>query len=79
MRMTLLHQFGELLRTTMQAVPLVAVRCLFVGTLLALLIWVWRLPNEVTSPPGGAKRWDENLKLGAALALLIQIVVYSLL
>jgi hypothetical protein len=30
-------------------------------------------------PPGGAKRWDENLKIGAAIAIAIQILIYSLL
>jgi hypothetical protein len=77
--MTILHEFGEMLRNLMLAIPLAVVRGLFVGTLILLLVWVWRLPKEVTSPPEGAKRWDENLKLGATLALLIQIVVYSLL
>ncbi len=77
--MTPLHQFGELLRQSLTAVPLSWVRLFFVATLLALLIWVMLLPTEQTTPEGGAKRWDENLKLGAALALIIQIVIYATL
>ena len=77
--MTPLHYFGEFLRQALQAIPLVAVRILFVASLLALLVWVLRLPKSATAPPGGAKHWDENLKIGATLALVIQIVIYVLL
>jgi hypothetical protein len=77
--MTPLHQLGEFLRECLQFVPLPAVRLLFVGTLVVLLIWVLRLPRSETTPPDGVKRWDENLKLGATVALLIQILVYACL
>lgn len=77
--MTPLHQFGEILRQTLQSLPLMLVRLLFVASLVALLIWVLRLPQTATSPPGGAKRWDENLKIGAAVALSIQILIYTML
>ncbi len=75
--MTPLHHFGEFLRQSLQTIPLPAVRVLFVASLVALLIWVLRLPQSATCPDGGAKRWDENLKLGASLALLIQILIYA--
>lgn len=75
--MTPLHQIGEFLRQTLLTVPLSWVRVLFVGSLVALLIWVLLLPKSVTTPNGGAKRWDENLKTGAAIAILIQILIYS--
>jgi hypothetical protein len=77
--MTPLHQFGEFLRQSLQAIPLLPVRILFVASLVGLLIWVLKLPKSATTPPGGAKRWDENLKTGAAVALSIQILIYSLL
>lgn len=77
--MTPLHQFGEFLRQSLQTVPLPLVRLLFVASLVGLLVWVLRLPRTVTMPPGGAKRWDENLKIGAAIAIAIQILIYSLL
>ena len=74
--MTPLHEFGLWLRNLVLQVPLSAVRVLFVASLVALLIWVLRLPVALTTPEGGAKRWDENLKLGAALALSLQILIY---
>lgn len=77
--MTPLHHFGDWVRHWMLHVPLSAVRGIFVLTLVALLIWVLLLPRAVTTPPGGARRWDENLKLGASAAVLFQIAIYLLL
>jgi len=77
--MTPLHYFGDIIRNLMLAIPLPMVRVLFIATFVALLLWVWRLPREMTSPPNGARHWSENLKVGATLALVIQILVYLLL
>lgn len=77
--MTPLHQLGEFLRRSLQIVPLSAVRLLFVGTLVVLLVWVLQLPKSETTPVGGTERWDENLKVGAAAAVGIQIIIYILL
>lgn len=77
--MTPLHHFGEAVRNLMLLVPLPVVRGLFLLSLLVLLVWVLRLPAAATTPVGGARRWDENLKFGAALALLLQIVIYAIL
>lgn len=77
--MTPLHSLGQTVRQMLLTIPLPAVKLLFVGTLVALLVWVLRLPARQTQPEGGARRWDENLKIIAGLALLIQIVIYSLL
>ena len=77
--MTPLHHIGEFVRDALLAIPLWAVRVLFVGSLAALLVWVLRLPRTATTPPEGARRWDENLKGPAALAVLIQLLVYMLL
>lgn len=74
--MTPLHHFGEFIRNCLQTIPLSAVRVLFVGSLVLLLIWVLRLPRSATTPAGGAQHWDENLKVGAASALVIQILIY---
>ncbi len=76
--MTPLHQIGDFLRNWLLLVPLPAVRALFVVTLAIVLIWVWRLPRAATTPAGGARHWDENLKVGATAALVVQIVIYSL-
>ena len=75
--MTPLHQLGDFLRQTLQGIPLQAARMLFVGSLIGLLVWVLRLPPSATKPPGGATRWDENLKIVASIALLLQILIYS--
>lgn len=77
--MTPLHHFGDLVRDAMLAIPLSWVRGLFLSTLIAVLVWVLLLPRSETTPAGGAKRWDENLKYGAALALGIQIIIYCCL
>ncbi len=77
--MTPLHAFGEFVRQLLQAIPLAWVRWLFVGSLAAVLVWVLNLPRSETTPTHGVKRWDENLKLGAGLALVIQILIYAFL
>ena len=77
--MTPLHQFGEFVRQSLLIVPLELVRILFVASLVGLLIWVLKLPKAATTPTGGAKRWNENLKIGAGIAIAIQILIYSLL
>jgi hypothetical protein len=76
--MTPLHQIGNALRELMLAVPLPAVRILFVLVPLLLLAWVLFLPGEHTRPPGRKGKAGENLKIWAALALLIQIAIYAL-
>jgi hypothetical protein len=77
--MTPLHWFGDFVRDAMMAVPMGVVRAIFVGLLLALLVWVLRLPKERVQPPeeerGG---WSANLKLWAAIALLLQVLIYLL-
>ncbi|MCA8997882.1 MAG: hypothetical protein KDA80_12880 [Planctomycetaceae bacterium] len=75
--MTPLHQIGETIRGLMLAIPLPVARGLFLLTLATVLIWVWRLPTSETTPEGGARRWDENLKVGATFALVLQLVIYS--
>jgi hypothetical protein len=77
--MTILHDLGALVRELLQSVPLSAVRAMFVGSLLLVLVWVLRLPRSAVIPEGGSGRWDENLKPVAAVALGIQIVIYLLL
>jgi hypothetical protein len=76
--MTPLHAIGNFLRDLLLKVPLEAVRVVFVLLLFALWIWVLRLPRAETTPPGRESRWDENLKLWASVALVIQILIYSL-
>jgi len=77
--MTPLHTIGNFIRNLMLLVPLDAVRVLFVAVLVGLLIWVLRLPREVTTPPEESTGWTPNLKLVASLTLIVQIVIYSFL
>ena len=80
--MTPLHWIGELIRKAMIAVPMGAVRALFVALLLGLLVWVLRLPRERTRPPLAdgtgvdEKSLSGNLKLWAALALVLLTLIY---
>ena len=76
--MTPLHAFGNFFRDLFSKVPLGAVRVVFVLLLVALLVWVLRLPRSETTPPDRESRWDENLKLWASVALVIQVLIYSL-
>ncbi len=77
--MTFLHQFGDFVREQFLQIPLSAARLLFIALPVVLLIWVLSLPREATTPEDGKGSWDENLKLGASLALVLQILIYSLL
>ena len=75
--LTILHRIGESLRELMIAIPMPVVRAVFVGLLIALLIWVLRLPRERVRPPEGVHAgWSSNLKLWAAIALAIQAMIY---
>lgn len=76
--MTPLHHIGNAIREAMLAVPLPAVRILFILVPLVLLIWVLFLPASQARPPGKRKNVKDNLKIWAALALVIQIVLYSM-
>ncbi|MFT5490955.1 MAG: hypothetical protein ACI8V5_001311, partial [Limisphaerales bacterium] len=44
-----MHHIGEFFRNLTLAIPLGVVRLLFVGLLVALLIWVLRLPKSETT------------------------------
>ncbi|MBL8817560.1 MAG: hypothetical protein JNL58_16160 [Planctomyces sp.] len=76
--MTPLHQFGTMIRELLMQVPLSTVRALFLATLVGILVWVLMLPSDRTSPEGGVRRWDENLKIGASAALILQILAYAI-
>jgi hypothetical protein len=75
---TPLHSVGQFLRELLAQVPLPVARALFLAVPAVLLVWVLRLPRAETTSPAGRGRWDEDLKVWAGLALLIQIVIYSL-
>ena len=75
--MTILHHIGEALRTTLSAVPLPAVRGLFLVTLGVLLAWVICLPPSAGRADSDST-WTSDLRLWAAVALLFQLAIYSI-
>lgn len=76
--MTPLHTIGEMLRSLLLQIDLAYVRALFVAIPVVLLGWVLTLPRSEARPPTGPGRLSEDLRLWAALALAIQILIYSL-
>jgi len=77
--MTPLHLIGDFVREWFARIPPGAVRVLFVAVPVLLLMWVLRLPDREVLPPEGKGRWDENLRLWAGVALLIQILIYAVI
>lgn len=76
--MTPLHEIGDYLRELLLRVPMGVVRGLFVLFPAAVLAWVLFLPRSQTTPPKAETRLSENLKIWAAAALVIQILIYWL-
>lgn len=76
--MTILHTIGDFVRDTLGLIPLSFIRILFVAILVAILVWVLTLPNRDTTPPDTKATWANNLKTWAAIALLLQIAIYSI-
>lgn len=77
--MSPLHHIGHWLRELAIGIPLPAVRGLFLLLPIVLVVWVLTLPRRHTTAPDRPYRASENLKLWAVLALLLQVVVYSVL
>ncbi|WP_166830902.1 hypothetical protein [Thalassoroseus pseudoceratinae] len=76
--MTPLHVIGNTIREVLAAIPMPVVRGLFLAVLIGLLIWVLRLPQSETTAQSESGRTGMNLKWGAALAILLQIVIYAI-
>jgi heme/copper-type cytochrome/quinol oxidase subunit 2 len=78
--MTPLHHIGDFFRDLVLLVPLWAARTIFVFVLLVVFIWVLRLSPERVSPCEIEERnWTNNLKLWAAIAIGLQIIIYLIL
>lgn len=75
--MTFLHWIGESIREQLLRVPLWAARWMFIGLLLVLMGWIVQLPAAQVTPPGRRSEWYEDLRIWAWLALMFQVVVYS--
>lgn len=68
---------GDWLRELVIAVPMSAVRVIFLVYYLVLLVWVMTMrKSEVCGALPGKKK-PLNLRFYAALALIIQIVLYA--
>jgi hypothetical protein len=74
--MTPLHGLGDFLRELLLRVPMGMVRGMFLAMFIVLLLWVLSLPREEVTNP---ERRTQNLKPWAVLALVVQILIYSLL
>ncbi len=84
MTSTPLHFIGDALRHALLVIPLPVVRVLFLALLAGVLVWVLTLPRSETTEPGGDGqngdgRGGANLKVGATIALVLQLAIYSLL
>ncbi|MDA1276137.1 MAG: hypothetical protein O2960_19140 [Verrucomicrobia bacterium] len=77
--MSPLHHFGDFVRELLLRIPLSAARVIFVLLMVLLLIWVLTLPRKDVVAPDSLGRASENLRLWAALALIVQVAVYALL
>lgn len=78
MKTTFLHHIGDAIREMMAAVPLPLVGWVFVAIPAALLLWVLTCrisPEDEDTDP----RATRLIRIGAAVALLLQIVIYGLL
>jgi hypothetical protein len=73
--MTPLHAVGDFFRELLLRVPLPAARVLFLTLLIAVLVWV-----AVRGPdPGEDPARARTLKIWAAAALVLQILIYTLM
>ena len=76
--MTLFHWIGDTLRQQLDLVPLSTARWLMIGLFLSLMFWIVQLPTDQTNPKDRPAKWSNDLKIWAWLALIFQILIYSL-
>ncbi len=78
--MTPLHWIGKILYDILSILPLSLVHAIFIAIPAVLIIWVLKLPREITAFPGSEKQpfWYD-LKFWASIALSMQLLIYSLL
>ena len=74
----MLVEFGEHLRTLFLQIPLWIARGLFLGVFFMLMVWIVQMPKSATTPRADSP-WHEDLRIWAWLALIVQMLVYSLL
>ena len=75
--MTVLHWIGDTIREQLLRIPLPVARWFFIGLLLLLMGWVVQLPASQVTPPERRSAWYEDLRVWAWVALVFQVIVYS--
>ena len=75
--MTFLHWIGETLRLQLERVPLSVARWLLIGVFLVLMFWVVQLRSSEATPSDRQSKWYEDLRIWAWLALMMQVIIYS--
>ena len=75
--MTFLHWIGNTLRDQLDQVSLSAARWSFIAVFLLLMFWVVQLPSSQTMPDHHQSKWYQDLRIWAWLALIFQVVIYS--
>ncbi|MGE0755868.1 MAG: hypothetical protein AB7F89_11435 [Pirellulaceae bacterium] len=74
--MTPLHGLGQFIREMLSAVPLPAVRVLFLASLAVVAYWVIRLPRSAGRQQPDSP-WTEDLRIWAFVAIAVQFVIYA--
>lgn len=75
--MTIFHFIGDSIRALLLEVPMWAARWLFIGLLLALMGWIVQLNEAVATPPEKRGEWYEDLRIWAWVAVMGQVILYS--
>lgn len=75
--MTFFHVIGDSLRQLLEQVSLSTARWMFIGLFLVLLFWIVQLPASRTTPNDRQSKWHEDLRIWAWIAVMFQIVIYS--
>lgn len=75
--MTFFHVIGDWLRQLLEQVSLSTARWMFIGLFLVLLFWIVQLPASQATPNDRQSKWHEDLRIWAWIAVMFQIVIYS--
>jgi hypothetical protein len=72
----LLIPAAELIRQTVSAIPMTAVKVLVFGVLIALALWVLSLSPQVSDTGGKNRPYLNDLRLFAIAVLFLQALLY---
>ena len=77
--LTVLKPLSNMFYNWTAAVPMGAVKLIFVGMLVLMMVWVWRLRSERVEADGVWTRVCNDLRFWALSILSVQVVIYILL